>query len=87
MQVSDTILQNQVVQLRLGVEDSAAATAPVDVIWAIEDLFWLAVAMSFDFLFTYTYLERLAGYFSSTCRFRFAVDAVDVRSCFLKPGG
>ena len=57
----------------------------LNVIWLVEDLFWLAIAMSFDFLFTCTYLERLAGCFSSMCRFRFAVD--DVWNCFLRPGG
>ena len=50
----------------------------VNVIWVVEDLFWLAVTMSFDFLFTRTYLEKLAGCSSSVCHFRFAV--VDVRS-------
>ena len=57
----------------------------VNVIWVVEDMFWLAVAVFFDFSFTRTDLERLAGCFSSMCRFRFAVDVVDVRSCFLKP--
>ena len=47
----------------------------------VEDLFWLAVAVSFDFLFIGTYLERLAGCFSSMCRFKFAV------ADFLKPSG
>ena len=51
----------------------------VNVIWVVEDLFWLAVAVSFDFLFTPTYLERLAGCFSSLCHFRSAVDVYDVR--------
>ena len=87
LHLSDNILQNQVVQLQLGDEDNGAATVLGNVIWVVEDLFWLAVAVSFDFLFTRTVFERLAGCFSSMCRFRFAVDVVDVRSCFLKPGG
>ena len=57
----------------------------VNEIWVVEDLFWLTVAVSFDFLFTHAYLERLAGCFSSMCGFRFA--GVDVQSSFLKPGG
>ena len=42
----------------------------VDVIWVVEDLFWLAVAVSFDFLFTHTYLEGLAECFSSVVPFQ-----------------
>ena len=59
---------------------AAAGLYAVHVIWVLEDLFWLAVAVSFDFffLFTRTYLERLAGCFSSMCRFRFALDVGEV---------
>ena len=57
----------------------------VNTIWVVEDLFWLTAAVSFEFVFIHTFLERLAGCFSSMCHFRFAVD-VDVWSCFLKPG-
>lgn len=56
----------------------------VNVIWVVEDVYWLAVDVSFHFLFNCTYLEQLAGCFGSVCHFRFAVGA-DVRSCFLKP--
>ena len=35
----------------------------LNVIWVVDDMFWLAVAVSFDFLFTCTYLERLAECF------------------------
>ena len=42
LQLFHNILQNQVVQLQLGDEDNA--------IWLVEDLFWLVVSMSFDFI-------------------------------------
>ena len=56
----------------------------VNGIWVeVEDLSWL----SLDFLLACTYLERLAGCFSSMCLFRFAVDVTEVRIFFFKAGG
>ena len=58
LQISDNMLQNQVVQLRLEDEASGAATFAVNVIWVVEDLLWLTVAMTFIF---YSLAHTLKG--------------------------
>ena len=53
----------------------------INAIWVVVDLFWLAVAMSFDFFIHLHILERLAGCFSSMCCFRFVVqDRVQIKN-------
>lgn len=55
-------------------------------LWLVDDPFCYVAPVTLDVFVTCTYIERLAGGFISQCFFKLAVDVVDVRSCFWRPG-
>ena len=49
LQLSNNILQNQVVQQQWEMKTVELLLYAVNAIWVVEDLFWPAVAVCFDF--------------------------------------